>query len=347
MKGHREEMEHRIIAEQAAQWLCDLRQASEAEQARFLGWLKQSPRHIKEFLFADTVWREVGQTRFEGLDLDALIAQARADQGQSNIVPLTNGDPEVAERPPPTRSRWRIAIAASVVCMAAGLLFTAWWTTSRTPSYSTAVGEQRSIRLDDGSLLHMNTHSRVEIRYSEQVRELRLMEGEALFTVQRDGRRPFVVHAGNAVIRALGTQFNVHRRARDITIAVISGAVQITADEPHSTPSVDLKPTRLDAGQEARIATGGKISRTDPDVSTALAWRERRMVFKGETLEAVAMEFNRYNRRQIRVEGEAARGKLLSGTFDADDPDSLILFLRKLDDLEVESGGEGLVIRSR
>lgn len=337
MRMSREETQRSIIAEQAAQWLCNLREADEAQQQQFLAWLKQSPRHVKEFLFADTVWREVEQARFVALDLNALIGEARANQNSVNVIPLANEDAETPKQIRPARHRW-LALAAGTALIAVGASLTAWWM-MRAPDYSTTIGEQRSLRLDDGSLLQLNTHSRVEVHYSERVRELRLVEGEALFTVQRDAMRPFLVHAGNTVIQVLGTQFNVYRRPEGTTVAVISGAVQVIADQK--------PPLRLDAGQEVRIAKSGKLLQTQSEVSDALAWRERRLVFRGETLDAVAAEFNRYNKRQFRVEGESAKQKLLSGTFDADDPDSLVLFLRRLSDLAVESNEDRLLIRAR
>ena len=70
-------------------------------------------------------------------------------------------------------------------------------------------------------------------------------------------------------------------------------------------------------------------------------------VFRGEKLANVAAEFNRYNPKHIRIEGEVAREKLLSGTFNADDPGSLMLFLGKLNDLAVQTRDEEFVIEAR
>jgi transmembrane sensor len=82
-------------------------------------------------------------------------------------------------------------------------------------------------------------------------------------------------------------------------------------------------------------------------VTDALSWRQRRLVFRDAPLADVAAEFNRYNRIQIRIEGSAARGKQLTGIFDADRPQSIILFASKDESLSVQPDGDNWVIRSR
>src|SRR5690606_26564586 len=68
--------ESRLIAEQAARWVCDLRGADQQQHAQFLSWLKRSPLHVREFLFAATVWRETtGFLKDEPLEIEQLIAE--------------------------------------------------------------------------------------------------------------------------------------------------------------------------------------------------------------------------------------------------------------------------------
>ena len=80
----------------------------------------------------------------------------------------------------------------------------------------------------------------------------------------------------------------------------------------------------------------------------ALAWRERRLVFKAERLDAIAAEFNRYNRvPQIRVEGDSVRTRRYTAVFDADNPQTLLKFLAKDNDLKFAAEGDDFVIRAR
>ncbi|MCP6755955.1 FecR domain-containing protein, partial [Klebsiella pneumoniae] len=87
-------------------------------------------------------------------------------------------------------------------------------------TYTTARGELRSVELADGSVVHINTQSRIDVNLSPRAREVRLVGGEALFKVQRDTTRPFLVYSGNAVIQAIGTQFNVRLQQTDTTVSV-------------------------------------------------------------------------------------------------------------------------------
>lgn len=351
MKDLRSDAQARLIAEQAAQWLADLNDRGDAVERSFMEWVKQSPRHVEEFLFANSIWHEVSQLRSPKLDVDALVARALTEVEQSNIVAMPNAPVGSTETADPSlhrrhsHRRWFGGLAASVllifavaICFSLGL---------RNTAYSTAVGEQRSIPLADGSVIHLNTSSRVEVHYSKQERTVSLVEGEALFSVQPDAARPFVVIVEDMQVRALGTEFNVYRREHGTEVAVRSGKVQITKVAHSEIRTPDEPPTLLTAGQEAHIEEGGKMSKTDADMEIALAWRDRRLVFVGEPLETVATEFNRYNRRQIEVQGTSARQKLLSGTFSADDPESLLLFLQGLDDLTVTSADDRAVIRGK
>jgi len=79
-----------------------------------------------------------------------------------------------------------------------------------------------------------------------------------------------------------------------------------------------------------------------------VSWRQRRLVFKNATLGEVASEFNRYNRVQIKVEGNVANTPMFkAAVFDADRPQALILYASNDESLSVEADGENWVIRGR
>ena len=83
------------------------------------------------------------------------------------------------------------------------------------------------------------------------------------------------------------------------------------------------------------------------DVTNAVAWRQRQLVFRRATLAEVADEFNRYNQVQIHIEGDAVRGKRLSGTFSADRPQTLILYLTRDNSLSVRLDGDTWIVQPR
>jgi transmembrane sensor len=322
------------LDEEAAEWLVRLedRDADSRDaklQARFFEWLRRSPWHLKAFLDSADAFRAL-----DGMDSQRYIdVRALMDERLADVVPLPNGTgvgQSTQGRKKMRSGRSLIAVAATVALVAITVLFPV----RPSNEYTTAIGEQRTFKLDDGSVLHLNTRSRAAVHFSPRERKVRLLDGEALFVVERDAHRPFTVEAGRVEIRALGTQFNVYRHDRATTVSVVDGLVQVGS-------------AKLGVGEEAAVIDGQVTKRTKPDVGNAIAWRSRRLVFRDTPLAEVAAEFNRYNKTQIRVEGFSARDKQLTAIFSADHPQSLILYVRKDPQLAIEQRGDAVLIRAR
>ena len=111
-----------------------------------------------------------------------------------------------------------------------------------------------------------------------------------------------------------------------------------------STPAA--APQILDAGQGARIANNGKVTREALNMAEVATWRQRRLVFREETLSAIAAEFNRFNRSPKIVIGEGAGEQRFGGTFDADDPESFAQFVDARGTLSVEREPGRILIRA-
>lgn len=218
-----------------------------------------------------------------------------------------------------------------------------------TPRYSTATGEQRTLKLEDGSIIYLNTRSSVRVSYTSTARDINLEAGEALFSVTHDPTRPFRVFAGDIVVRAVGTQFNVLRRADETRVAVVEGKVEVsTSLEALARTSADTPASvQLSAGEQATVLSDGKVHTHAADPESSTAWRHRRLVFRETELSEIAAEFNRYNRRpQFRVVGEAVAQRRYTGTFNADDPESLEQLLRAEADLVLVSAEDEVLIRA-
>jgi transmembrane sensor len=342
--------------EQAARWVAELDEGKPGVRARFAEWLRESPRHVEELLLLDALWTELGRVDSERkVDVDELVAGIQSGGNCAEVVALRG-----AEREGPSASagsstgvqRWRRA--AVVAVLGAGLALGSQWGAqllTGTQTYATALGEQRAVKLQDGSFVYLNTGSRIKVRLDAHTREIRLLEGEALFQVERDAVRPFRVRAGAATIEALGTLFNVYRRESGTTVSVLEGAVRVVAGEgdsftPGPSPGGNGE-EEAGAGEEIEVVSARRIVKHAADVNQAVAWRQRRLVFRADPLAEVAAQFNRYNSLKIRVEGEAVRARELIGTFDADDPHSLVQFLTAERNLAVERRDGVLVIRAR
>ena len=238
---------------------------------------------------------------------------------------------------PGGRRHWKMAVAASLLLALLGAVLLA----QRPQAYRTAVGEQRSVLLADGSLVTLNTASDIEVEFDESRRLVHLRRGEALFQVARDAARPFEVLAGNSTIRAVGTQFNVVTRDAGTTVTVVEGRVAVVSGEPagSAAPPPQLL---LDAAQSVVITKSGAAApQRIANVAAATAWTQRRLVFERRPLGDVAEEFNRYNRHAIRIVDEALRRQTVTGVFEANDPGSFMQFLAQIPGVRIEESEDG------
>jgi transmembrane sensor len=246
-------------------------------------------------------------------------------------------------RTTPHRFPWAFAAMVMLAVIGIGWLL-------RSPgerTFSTGIGEQQTYTLADGSIVVLNTGSRLQTHFGKSVRSVELIQGEALFTVAHDAHRPFIVTAGSAVIRAVGTQFNVRERMGLTDVAVVEGSVQVTS-ATNLPESLSTSPTTpLHAGESARVEHDHVSKRGSAGVSDALAWRDRRLVFHSTSLAEVAEEFNLYNKQRILIEGAAVRDKQVSGIFDVDRPQSIALFAAEDPSLSVRREGENWIISQR
>jgi transmembrane sensor len=360
------------VAEQAAEWLIVLEEGRPEERAAFAEWMEESPLHVEMFLRASAV--DQMNELLSAEDRQRLLERAGMKL-ESNVVALEpspsatrretteslgpNSSPARGSTGLTGRFGWLAAIAAAAATVAVGI----WWFVEGPGSWeahTTAVGEQRTVALSDGSLVYVNTDTRIDVRYSAGAREVRLRRGEALFKVAQDAARPFQVHIEDTTVRALGTEFNIYRRLAETRVAVIEGAVQVSKDQaaPYAAVSAPAStspsspgsvPKRLVAGEGIDLLANGRAARpVRINVAQAIAWRQRRLVFEWETLETIAAEFNRYNRApHIRVEGDVARTRRYTAVFDADNPQTLLKFLARDSDLVFGAEGDDFVIRAR
>jgi transmembrane sensor len=323
------------ISEEAASWLVRMEEDdSHACRTEFVAWAKASPRHVEELLFAQAIWSE-----FAHIDPARQIdLQALPTANEENVVPL---------RPRAVRL-W----AAMVALVAIGGIVWGWLAVTGTRSesqlYITNRGDQTTITMSDGSVMYLNTDSRAQVEFSDSIRQVQLLSGEALFLVEGVRARPFRVITDDATIQAVGTQFNVRRHPNATRVSVVDGVVEIEASREATGARGGTSSVRLAAGGEAHVSDGRVLRVASPDVSRAVAWRKGQLEFPGTTLEDIAAEFNRYNRTQIRLEGDEVRTLEFGGIYDANDLGSLIDYITSEEpSLEVTRTGDEIVIRLR
>jgi len=355
--------------EEASDWFVKNREGdlNAQEKKRFDAWLRESPQNLRAYLEMSAVWEDVASID-PGLNAsaDELIARARAEE---NIVPLespsplrTQGPSETSRRKGTTPALGKVGLyyglAASLILTLAGS-----WLYGQRNTYSTGIGEQRSIVLNDGSTVELNSRSRVRVRFSDAERDIDLMEGQALFHVAKDHARPFIVRSDGTSVRAVGTQFDVYRKTSGTVVTVVEGTVAVF-EEPHpphaeqgdagvpgegrgprSGKGEDLAPGDsangaifLAAGEQVTVttATTAAASPKQANVAAATAWTRRSLVFDSSPLTEVAQEFNRYNTRPLVIEDPQLAEFHVSGVFSSVEPSLLLRFLRAQPELVVE-----------
>jgi transmembrane sensor len=369
------------IYEEACDWFVEFRDDALDLNARreFDLWARRSPEHLAAYLEIAAIWDEGSALDpHQKWDSDTLIVEAAKDH--DNVVQLSSSpqadapcESAIARRTPEIPHRrmlWpRVAAVLAGISVVTGAIM--WAQYFRAPTYATAVGEQRSIALSDGSIVELNSRSEIRIRYSKQERDVDLLEGQALFHVAKDHARPFVVEADRTRVRAVGTQFDVYKKASGTVVTVVEGTVAILRDSlarsdklrgsttGSSSPSLPAPPdidtpnqlvlgaVYLSAGEQLTVTPKTVAKTAHPNVSSATAWTQRQLIFESAALSDVAEEFNRYNQRQLMIQDPSLYNFHISGVFSSTDPTSLIRFLRQRPGVKVtETASEIRVARN-
>jgi transmembrane sensor len=333
------------IYEEAARWFVEFRTGDVkiTNRAKFTAWLRMSPQHLRAYLELAAIWNEGAQLDPDHqFDPDELAEHVL---GEASIIPLEPRSAANAEVIPPSTSgsglfpghkrRGHIsrfqrplrlfALAAAVLIAIVGA-----WAYGERNTYSTGIGEQRSLTLADGSLIELNAQSKIRVRFTADRRAIELVEGQALFHVAEGKARPFVVESSDTTVRAVGTEFDVYRRATGTTVTVLEGRVAILPPLSRSegTEGSTLPGFLLDAGEQAILSAQATVKPKQPKIAAATAWTQHRLVFDSATLAEVAQEFNRYNQHRLVIRSPELEALRITGAFASTDPGALIRFLR-------------------
>lgn len=345
-----------VALDRAIEWIEQLKE-SDAESEGFIDWLTDSPRHVEAFMQAMTLEQRLAALPLEHWALDTPCETNAAGSNEAtNVVQLAPPAVSVPRSPSRRKHMWLLAAGVAALALCGGMLMHVF---SDSRNFTTAIGEQRIIQLQDGSIVNLNTDSRIKVRMSAKGRDIQLLQGQALFKVHQDAARPFRVHAGDSIIQAVGTQFDVYRRAQNVTVAVIEGRVRVTPGRSAGTRAEsapgEKNSSRQDAGASAMLSTGEQLDirrdgrivhRPVANLAQATAWQQRRLMFDEETLANIVAEFNRYNRQRFHIDDAKVAQRRFSGIFDADAPESLAQLLARDSGLTVEYKHDEILIRA-
>ncbi|AEG50355.1 anti-FecI sigma factor, FecR [Sphingobium chlorophenolicum L-1] len=296
---------------EAAHWFARLKTlpVSEGTLKEFFAWRREK-QNADAFEEAERFWTEAGKAGNSPSILRA-VTEAAA-RGRS-------------------RRRFRPALLIpAMAVLAAAVTAGIHYMSLAGSTFQTEPGAQRTVALDDGSRLRLNTDTSLRVRYGASQRELVLERGEALFNVAHDAARPFIVAAGDATVTALGTQFDVAHWGGRISVTLVEGRITIVAPDGSA---FQLRP-----GEQWRWPPENR--RVQPvSVGNAVAWTQGRIVFDNRTLGDAIAEVNRYGGKPIILDAPAMAGKRISGTFEAGDKQSFIKAVTAFLPLRQAAGG--------
>ena len=201
-------------------------------------------------------------------------------------------------------------------------------------NYETAVGEQNTIKLPDGSTLVLNTNSLIKVVYTNKQRLLILDRGEIHIDVAHDQERPLSVVAGKKIMQAVGTAFDVHLFSdKKVELIVTDGRV-LVAERQEINPRTPLSNIKRLAGGAVSVSRGEKIilgaakevvaKIDEKEMAAQLGWQQGNVVLRGETLEEAVAEFSRYNNMQFVIVDEKIKHIRIAGLFKTDDTESFL-----------------------
>lgn len=229
-------------------------------------------------------------------------------------------------------------------------------------TYRTEPGEQRRLRLADGSTVMLNTQSKLRVRFDGAERRLFLDYGQAWFQVAKDAQRPFRVFVGQDEVRALGTAFDVRRDGERATVTLEEGKVAIFRDASSqplpANPAPGAAPSKLVAGpvapavilspgDEARLAPAAAPAGAVVDLAHVQAWRTERIILESTPLGEAVEEFNRYGGPRLVVADPDLTALPVSGVFHTDRPKAFAESVATSFPVKATTGGDGQIVLSR
>jgi transmembrane sensor len=328
-------------------------------ESELAAWLEQSTAHRIAFLRVCEAWKRFGE--LDSLTMDRAPGEI-PDRGAWVWHSLPQGSRRswIGERlknhkgPPPETLRtaavaprawshriWRSAAAAMALVVLAAVGLTSWYVAHQGTSYRTELGQVRSVPLEDGSHVTLDTASRIEVAVGANERRIDLIHGDAYFEVAKDPMRPFVVSVDRARVVAVGTQFYVERDDDGLMVLVTEGKIRL--ERPAESPQ------EVAAGSAARVdASEVRVSHpTEMEVEETLGWRNGYLLFRDTSLVEAVAKFNRYTHKKMLIGDPGIAGIRIGGHFRLDDVQGFLWLLKSAFPINVDERGDRIVLTKR
>lgn len=282
------------VAEQAVHWLVELQEGGpdNHRQQAWQRWLEADAEHRR-------AWEHIQQVNLRLRGVPGPLAHAT-----------------LKAAPSAARRRALKALLLLGVASATGLgLRQQQLLPPLLADYRSPFGERRQMPLEDGSQLHLNTASAVDVRFDGQRRLIHLLEGQLLLSVAPDSR-PLYITTGQGVISAQRGRIDVRQLAGQTQAAVFEGVANLSPQDLRGYPLV------LQPGRQTRFGR----QQWSPPVATDAnsgAWVDGMLVAAGMRLGDFIGELSRYRRGHVQCDPQVADLRI-SGSYPLDDTDRIL-----------------------
>ena len=316
--------------DEAEQWFARLLDANcpPEERAAFERWRHADPKHAAAYRELELIWK-----RSEAAVKDpAVVAAAQR---------ALRGEPKAPRR-------WLFpTMAAGLAALVAVIALPRWLSTPTDPvgtAYMTTAGQQRTVQLADGSSVLLDTDTELLVRYSARTRRVDLLHGQAQFTVQGNHAWPFVVHAGNGTVTAVGTEFQVRLDEGTTDVALLKGKLAIAAQSPDGAE----QSASLIGGQSLRFDEGGHITPVHAiDLQQAQGWTQGKLFVHDWRLPQLLVEMNRYSLTKVEIGDPSLQNIHISGVFRTGDQQTFLQMLQQGWSIRAKRVGDKQIVLSR
>lgn len=311
-----------------------------AQATEFDAWLARSVEHQEAYASVGDFWAAAGDLR-----------------QHPRYAPLRQRAEAVVERARFTRRALAAGFAAAVLGVGgAGLYFHMAPRPLADQSFRTAVGQQATVTLPDGSQVTLNTDTVVHTRANDERRLVYLDKGQAFFKVAHDRRHPFVVTAAGRTVTALGTAFDVRIDHGELKVVLVEGKVRVEAAPsrirnsaaPAAKPATPMA-TDMSPGSQLVAVDDAEWRLTPTDVGRETSWLKGQLVFDDEPLGNVVDEMNRYSTRKIAIADPGLADRRVSGNFAPGDVHGFAMILQAagVAALREQSDGQILIVAEK
>jgi ferric-dicitrate binding protein FerR (iron transport regulator) len=204
------------------------------------------------------------------------------------------------------------------------------------------------VHLPDGTLVSLNTNTRISYpkKFEGNIREVSI-EGEVFFDVKPNKNKPFVIHAGKAQIKVLGTSFcvNAYPEAKEVEVIVQTGKVQVMnkAAEPAQTNELILVP----GDKGTLVYASNTLQKTTNHDPNFIAWKTRNLIFKATSLNEVILNLERVYKVKISLADPKLNDLLLTAQFNNYSLDFILKVIENTFHLEVQEANGQYIVKAR